>query len=126
MAYLLDTNALIWSLTDRKKLKPEIIEILADSSNDVSVSFISLWEITIKQSYGKLYVSDKLVKDIEEVGYNIINPNVSYLEDYSKLPFHHRDPFDRMLIATARCENMKIITADRIFSSYDVRVIEAI
>jgi PIN domain nuclease of toxin-antitoxin system len=126
MRYLLDSNALIWSLIEPSKLKPQVQDILADADNEVAVSIASLWEIVIKQSNGKLKLPESFVADIELVGYKIIGLNVSYLEAYASLPNIHKDPFDRMLIASASCENMKIITSDRVFHQYDVGVIEAI
>ena len=126
MRFLLDSNALIWSLIEPNRLKPQVQDILADAENEVAVSLVSLWEIIIKQSNGKLQVPDSFVADIELVGYKIIGLNVSYLEAYSSLPNIHKDPFDRMLIATAKCENMKIITSDKVFKQYDVSIVEAI
>ena len=125
MKYLLDSNALIWSLVEPSRLKPEVRDLLTDPENDIVVSLVSLWEIIIKQSLGKLKMPDNFVVDIELVGYRIIGLNLSYLEAYAALPNIHKDPFDRMLIATANCENMKIITSDKIFKQYDAGVIEA-
>jgi PIN domain nuclease of toxin-antitoxin system len=126
MRILLDTHVLIWYLHGDKNLPSHIKEIIDDPGNEIAISTISLWEIAIKINSGKLKMSMSLqqmqdffaTKDVEW-----INIKFSALSELSALPFHHKDPFDRLLIAQAKAENLTIISADQHFGAYPVRVL---
>lgn len=125
MKYLLDTHALLWWLSDNPKLSLEARKIIADSSNLIFVSAVSVWEISIKKALGKLQAPDNLEEVIQA---NNFLPQViifAHALEAGALPQYHLDPFDRMLIAQARIEQMTIITRDEKFPQYDVSIVSA-
>ena len=122
MRILLDTHIIIWHLKGDKRLNPRQGEILEHEGNEKIVSLISLWEIAIKVNIGKL----QLQVPID----NIIPPDTtllplltSHILQYQSLPLHHRDPFDRMLIAQAQMEGLQIMTDDPNFPLYDIKIL---
>ncbi len=126
MKYLIDTHILIWFIEGNNKLPVEIRNVLTMERNKIQVSTLSLWEISIKTTIGKL----KLKQDISKIFskceeyWNIKNGfSKEELQNYENLPLHHRDPFDRMLIALAKTEKLTIITKDQNFSKYDVDIL---
>lgn len=126
MRYLIDTQILIWTLINSDKLTEKTIKIL--QSNEIFVSQISLFEIAIKQKIGKLpelSIPIKLLaQQIEKDNFNIMSININHLENYQAIPLltEHRDPFDRLLLATAFVENMPLISADSNFSYYQPQI----
>ncbi len=124
--YLLDTHTLLWFLHDDSRLSSKARNIIMDANSITQASCISLWEITLKKNLGKLQF-DYSIADIAQLCHDIsipllgISPNE--LDDLAKLPFIHRDPFDRLLISQARMRNLTIITKDGIIPKYDVRTI---
>lgn len=124
--YLLDTNALIFTLTAPEKLADAAYDIIINTDNTLYVSVASLWEIVIKQSIGKLEI-DKTINEIateclrEDIYFLDIKP--THLMTLRTLPFIHRDPFDRLYIAQAKTEDMTIITSDTIIPQYDVKTL---
>lgn len=121
--YLLDTQVFLWCLIDSPRLTPEAREIIADPLNPVYVSAVSSWEIAIKKSIGKLKAPDNIDKIVEEKGFLKLPIYLYHTDRVVELPWHHRDPFDRMLIAQALTENLTIITADKKFEKYKVKLI---
>ncbi|MBO6179230.1 MAG: type II toxin-antitoxin system VapC family toxin [Selenomonadaceae bacterium] len=123
--YLLDTHALIWFLSDSSELSPRTREIIC-SVEDVFVSYISLWEMAIKKSLGKLKLSYNfrhIIEICQEEHFQMLNINYKDLDKLEELPFFHRDPFDRLLIAQAQSRNLCIITKDRLIPQYDVNTL---
>jgi PIN domain nuclease of toxin-antitoxin system len=126
MECILDTQIIIWFQLFEKKLSSSIYELLADTKNTIFVSQISLFEIAIKQKTGKLPELDKPIEEIIELikndGFKILSIKNSHIIAYHSVPFFadlHKDPFDRLLIATALFENLPIISADEKFRLYD-------
>ena len=126
MKYLLDTHAVIWFITDDKKLPGSIKRLIEDFNNDCIVSSASLWEIAIKYSLGRL----ELNSDLEEIFKIILKSPLEvllisndHILEVSKLPYHHRDPFDRLIIAQGRFEQTKIITKDSSFNGYEIEAV---
>ena len=117
--YLLDTSILLWAWHQPERIPARIRQILeADASFQVSMA--TFWEVAIKVSIGKLTtVADPFVK-ADETGVKIVGIRPEHVTAAQQLPLHHRDPFDRMLIAQAQVERLTILTADRAFASYDV------
>jgi PIN domain nuclease of toxin-antitoxin system len=122
--YLLDTHALLWFQENDLKIPKQILQIIQSNDNFISFSQISLFEISIKQKIGKL---PAFKADIEEVyhqaiidGFTFLNIQNSHIYRYKDLSFfeHHRDPFDRLLIATALEEKAIILSNDRNFQLY--------
>jgi PIN domain nuclease of toxin-antitoxin system len=123
MKYLLDTHAVIWHFDDSPKLSEKIKEIIDNSENNICISSVSLWEIAIKINIGKLdldFTLDELLIEIKENDFDILQIEDEYLQGLSSLPFIHKDPFDRLLIATAFAEDLTIITTDENIQKYDI------
>ena len=121
--YLLDTHTLIWLLESSSKVSDTIKEKLKFPGNQVFLSSASLWEIAIKTNIGKLELKspfNKLLSDLQKTDIIILQIENEYLQNLSTLPFIHKDPFDRLLIATALVENLTILTADENIQKYDV------
>jgi PIN domain nuclease of toxin-antitoxin system len=126
MKYLLDTHTALWLLADQKKLSKRTRSILENLDNPCYVSIASLWEISIKYSLGKLELQlsvNELEDALEENEIYILPIRGQHIHRISRLKFHHRDPFDRMIIAQAMEENLSIISMDGHFEKYKVRVI---
>ena len=123
MGYLLDTHTIIWYFENSSEL-PQDIELLIDNiDNNVYVSSVSLWEITIKMSLGKLKLKisfTELLKIIKNRDFIILRIKDDYLNGLLELPYIHKDPFDRLLISTALAENLTIITIDENIQKYDL------
>src|ERR1043166_4690938 len=124
MKLLLDTNALIWSATDPDRLVPATRKQIENGANDLLVSIVSAWELAIKQSLGKLELSSPVEEWLPEVlrrtGFELVEPGLAAALRVRTLPWHHRDPFDRFLIAHAMEDGYTIVTSDRAFGAYDV------
>jgi PIN domain nuclease of toxin-antitoxin system len=121
--YLLDTHTAIWSFSDDKRLSLRAEQIILDSSNNISISIASVWELAIKIGIGKMKFpgnSANFVRVAEDNDFLVIPIEPSYLTVLESLPPIHRDPFDRIIIATAIVEQMTIITADESITRYDV------
>jgi len=124
MKLLLDTHTALWWVNEHGTLSSKTNALLSDDSHLLYISIVSAWEIAIKASLGKLYDFDGGVKEF--LAEMEINPIVflpvrkGHVEMVETLPFHHRDPFDRLLIATAMVEDMTIITADESIRKYGV------
>ena len=116
--YILDSHILIWWLADAPELTIESKLIIENADNEIYISAASVWEISIKQKMGKLYVSDNLLQIIADSGFNLLSMTAKHAEYAAKLPMHHRDPFDRMLIAQASIEEVCLISHDSIFKNY--------
>ena len=121
MQYLLDTHALIWYLEDSSHLPKKAKELIDDPDNYVCVSAASLWEIAIKMSLCKLKLDlglDELFKIIADSDFVAMQIENKHLLKLLGLPFIHKDPFDRLLIATAISEELTIISGDENIQRY--------
>ena len=124
MRVLLDTNVLLWWMTGSDRLKPTWATIIADPNNAILVSSIGAAEIAIKSSIGKLPpLPEPLPKAIDDAGLKELPFTISHGEALSRLPWHHKDPFDRMIIAQAMTEGCPVLTADSVFQQYEIQVI---
>ncbi len=120
-AFLLDTSILIWALENPPKLPNKVKNILTDQENFVVyASVVNLWEITIKTSIKKIQLTIEIPQLIRLIPFNFLPITEKYFETLAKLPYHHKDPFDRMLISQAIVENLTIITSDKKFKKYNV------
>jgi PIN domain nuclease of toxin-antitoxin system len=122
MRLLLDTNAVIWVLDDNPRLGPTA-DVLRDPANDVWFSAVSVAEISLKASLGKLAIDDDYVAALIASGFDELPFTAAHGEALKVLPWHHRDPFDRMLIAQATAETLTVVTADRQFAAYDAELV---
>ncbi|WP_370632792.1 type II toxin-antitoxin system VapC family toxin [Pedobacter sp. MC2016-14] len=124
--YLLDTHTLLWMQDDNDALSLYAKQVLNDTNNDLYVSIATFWEITIKQSIGKLqldYTIDELIKSCVINNIFILPIQIEYLKVLKDLPLIHRDPFDRIIVATAIDMNYKLISRDSNVSKYAIDVI---
>lgn len=119
---LIDSHILIWALTEPDKLQSAHKKLLESTSNDIIVSVASLWELHIKASLNKLSLPDNLFDVLDENMISIIPVKREHLAELMNLPHHHRDPFDRLLIAQSVAENFPILSYDSIFQNYPVEM----
>ena len=120
---LLDTHVLLWWLTDSPRLPQAFRDPLADPKLPCFVSAATVWEIGIKRAIGKLEAPSELIEILAEEGFNNLPITLAHAEAASNLPLHHRDPFDRMLIAQGHIEALTIATLDGHFSQYGVALL---
>jgi PIN domain nuclease of toxin-antitoxin system len=118
--FLVDTHALLWWLDDDPALPPAARAAIADPGNEPLVSAASVWEMAIKRSLGKLRVPDDLPATVLDAGFEWLFVSAAHAWDVRELPLHHRDPFDRLIVAQALRERIGIITRDRHFDAYGV------
>ncbi len=126
MEVLLDTHTLIWYLFGDEKLSLNSKNIIENDANRKLVSIVSVWEIAIKISIKKFEFSKGLrflVEAIENNNFEILPIKIEHTITVASLPFHHRDPFDRILIAQCEAENLTIATKDEHFKLYDVKTV---
>ncbi len=124
MRLLLDTHVLLWWLADRE-ISAGSRRAIADPTNDVAVSAASAWEISIKKALGKLVAPDDLEEQIQAGGFTPLPIRIDHAIAAGALPRHHDDPFDRMLIAQARTEQLTLVSRDDRFRDYDVVLLPA-
>jgi PIN domain nuclease of toxin-antitoxin system len=122
--YLLDTGVVIHNLLAIARLNRKALQLLADDSAELYLSAASSWEITIKAGTGKLILpqppSEFVIRAIQLMSLQSLDITHSHVAALEKLPNHHRDPFDRMLIAQAQAEGLVLLTADRSLQKYPV------
>ncbi len=129
MKLLLDTHALLWSATDPDQLDAEARSAIEDGANDVLVSIVTAWEIAIKQSLGKLDLARPaelwLPDVLKRTGFEVAELGLSAALLVRTLPWHHRDPFDRLLIAHALDQGCTLVSRDAAFDAYGVPILRA-
>ncbi len=126
MKLLLDTHVVLWYIMDDRQLPKSIKKLISDKNNIRLISYASIWEMGIKYSIGKLKFEegfDTLIATIVNSNIEITPIELGHLMKYVELPLHHRDPYDRLLIAQAISEGWKIVTKDEWFSNYNVEVL---
>jgi PIN domain nuclease of toxin-antitoxin system len=127
MRCLLDTHALLWWLFDDPKLSTQARDLIAEPENDLLVSAASAWEIATKHRIGKLPEAGDIVQQlpmyVRKARFTELGISIEHALLAGSLPGPHRDPFDRMLIAQARMQNIPMITLDPVFRDYGVTVI---
>ena len=126
MRVLIDTHIFIWYVQNSERLPSSITAIINNGRNDILLSIASVWEMAIKQSTGKLNLGTPYASFIAEQmrlnSMELLPVRLEHLDLITTLPLHHRDPFDRLLIAQAIVEDILLISADSVFSLYPVRV----
>ncbi|MBI9082059.1 MAG: type II toxin-antitoxin system VapC family toxin [Desulfobacterales bacterium] len=123
MNLLMDTHILLWWLADDPKLTESERSAIADVGNLVVVSAVVIWEIRIKQALGKLKIASNFYRVVHQQGFELLSVSPDHAYAVGDLPLHHRDPFDRMLVAQAATEGLTLITHDDIFRKYDIPVL---
>jgi len=121
MKLLLDTHAVLWLLNGDERVPGWLRSIAVERSlNELFVSDVSLWEIAIKSSLGRLEVPDDLPEHLDAAGINELSIKRSHLWKVRSLEFHHNDPFDRLLVAQTLLEDMTLVSRDRDLAAYGV------
>ncbi len=123
---LIDTQVLIWISEEQPEIKKSWLELIQDSDNRIFVSIASFWEIAIKISIGKLKTNiplNGLFEFANETGIEILNIEQEAIEKVQELPFHHNDPFDRIIISQAISNKLELMSSDNQFSKYDIVLI---
>ena len=125
MRLLLDTHTLLWFTLGDPQISPTAVALINDAGNDKLVSPASYWEIAIKVSIGKLSLhssyEDFIDRGIRQNGFDILPVEPRHTGRVAVLPFHHKDPFDRLLIAQALTDDIAIVGADPLFDRYGVK-----
>lgn len=124
MKILLDTHAFLWFFLGDSRISPAARSAIESDENQNLLSIVSLWEIAIKSSIGKI----TLTGDFESIVHQaladatiaLLPINVPHVVEVSRFPFHHRDPFDRLIVAQARIDGLVIVSADDVFAAYNV------
>jgi len=124
---LLDTHTFLWWVNDAPELSPVARDVISNTNNECFLSVASCWEMAIKSSLGKLVLAkpvDRFVHDqIAGNCFTILNIELRHAAKVESLPFHHRDPFDRLLIGQAISDKLSLVTSDKMFTHYDVQLI---
>lgn len=125
MRLLLDTHTLLWLVSDAPQLSKRATELLIDSENDLLLSPATYWELAIKISIGKYRLTDPLAAFIDEAirlyGLELLPITTKHAETITRLPHHHKDPFDRMLAAQSAVEDVALVSSDAAFDAYAVK-----
>lgn len=125
MRFLLDTHILLWALEGSSRLSPDAFDLISSEDNDVFFSAASIWEIAVKHSLrrSEFQAEPKLIADeAKRAGLMELPITANVASGVSDLPWHHRDPFDRLLIAQAKAEPVRLLTADRVLLAYPAPV----
>lgn len=127
MKLLLDTQCWLWWFAQPEKLTDTVIEHIADEANELWFSVASVWEMGIKTAIGKLLLPEPIDQYVStrmtQLGAVSLDITATHALQVAALPLHHRDPFDRMLIAQAQTEAMTLVSADAAFSQYEVSLL---
>ncbi len=121
MKLLLDTHALLWWLDDDPRLAAAAADLIESADSEIIVSIVSLWEIAIKHRLGKLQATAATIAAAADAsGFRLLAIALPHLATLARLPTHHRDPFDHLLIAQAMVEDATLVTADHVLAAYPV------
>ncbi|WP_309722255.1 type II toxin-antitoxin system VapC family toxin [Armatimonas sp.] len=124
MRLLLDSHVFLWAIQSPEELSETALAALQDTSNDLYVSLATLWELQIKSDLGKLTLSKLLpqmiAEEVETGRMSVLSITPDHIYALSSLPHHHRDPFDRLLIAQAQLEGATLVTKDHLIALYSV------
>ena len=126
MNILLDTHVFLWLRSSPEKIPGKVLSAYYDLNNEIFLSVASIWEIQIKHQLGKLVLELPLDRLIDEQcvnnGLQIVPIETYHIYALDELPFHHKDPFDRLILVQAQLEKLKLASADTTFGNYDVNI----
>jgi|SRR3989338_962061 len=125
MRYLLDTHIFIWWMEKNKRLSKDIFNLLNNPQNQIFLSVASVWELIIKKAKKKLKTPKDVQGGIKASGFIPINIEMLHVLDLEKLPMHHNDPFDRIIISQAKIEHLTLITADKKIWKHNLSLLKA-
>ncbi len=121
---LLDTNVIVWLLLGARDRVPQrVVALLQDRDVSVAVSAVSVWEIAVKRSLGKLDIDGRWLAVLGSLGFESLPVTALQAATVERLPWHHRDPFDRLLVAQAQVENRLLVSADGRMAAYDIQIL---
>lgn len=127
MRLLLDTHSFLWFAGGDERLSLDARNAIANLENDAYLSTASLWEMAIKANIGKLRLpmplGDLVTEQVRTNDFDVLRSEISHYDTYVDLPLHHRDPFDRMIIAQAKAEGLQVVGKDGEFDSYEVEML---
>ena len=123
MRLLLDANAFVWWVTSSPRLTATARAAITDEVNEIVVGIGAIWELTIKRSLGKLHFPFDFEAELRKENFPVLPISFAHLRKLDGMPLHHRDPFDRLLIAQALAEGIPVATADRRFAAYGVQIV---
>lgn len=123
--YLLDSHVAFWWDQDRTRISRSVLRAVSNPDNEIFVSTVTLWELAIKKSTGKLSFGGSFTQLVAAHDFLEMPILGSHTDFIARLPWHHRDPFDRMLVAQAQAERLILVTADRRLDAYDVGTLRA-
>ncbi len=127
MNYLLDTHSFLWFIAGNAKLSDRTRLLIENTDTQLYLSIASLWELSIKISIGKLFLKEPFEKiipaQLAQNSIDLLQISIEHTAALIELPFHHRDPFDRLMIAQAQVEQLPIISKDSAFSAYKIQQI---
>lgn len=123
---LLDTHVVVWALSDPDRLTAKSRAAIETEENEIFVSVVSPWELAIKGPREGLRLPDDLEAQVDQRGFDLLPVLFRHTEPIGSMPYHHRDPFDRMLVAQAVVDGLTIVTADRKLTNYQVSLMPAI
>ncbi len=127
MKYLLDTHIFLWWNLGTGQLSQQIVDIMSDGSNEIFLSAVSAWEITIKVAKKRLTIPEEperfLPSRMQLHGFQPLPIQIHHAARVHGLPLHHKDPFDRLLIAQSQVESMPLISVDNDIRKYEVEVV---
>lgn len=126
MRLLLDTHVVLWALNDPERLSTRARKAIEAEENDIFVSVVSPWELAIKKSRRRSLPSEDLELELDRRRFVVLPVLLRHTRAIESMPHHHRDPFDRMLVAQAVVDGMTIVTADRKLTEYQVSLLPAI
>lgn len=125
MKLLLDTNAFLWTTLLKKRLSTAATDAIEDPENEIFVSVASIWEAEIKRAKGKLPIPDGIGDALFAQQFRSLQVTLDHVLAVESFPQHHRDPFDRILVAQAQLEGMTLVTSDREMRNYPIAVLPA-
>ncbi|WP_242034280.1 type II toxin-antitoxin system VapC family toxin [Richelia sinica] len=121
----MDTHTFIWYVTDDSQISNQVLEVINDENNQIFLSIASVWEMGIKHGLGKLSFNvpfETFIRQQMSINdFTLLDIKISHINTVAQLPLHHRDPFDRILIAQAIVENIPIISGDSKFDAYPIQ-----
>ncbi len=126
MNFLIDTHVFLWWDSHPEKIPDRALSALEDPDNTIWLSLVSIWEVQIKTQLGKLTLHqplDILVQQQQQNGIQLLPIKLNHILAIQPLPYHHKDPFDRLLIAQTIAENLTCISADSVFKQYNIPIL---
>lgn len=123
MNLLLDTHILLWWLDNNEKLPEKYLKVISNSNNICFISSATIWEISIKSALGKLEIPDNFTDILQDEGFSELPVSWKHAAMVRQLPFHHKDPFDRLIIAQTIVEDFTLLTVDKIIPQYCIKIL---